>query len=83
MADKHKPSNNQENQKQEKRLNPYIRFTSVAFQMGATIYLGNLLGKWLDGKYNDGDKGFIVIMTLLGVGLSIYTVVKQLNRIKY
>lgn len=51
--------------------------------MGVIIYLFVILGKWLDGKYNDGDKGFIVIMTLLGVGLSIYTVVKQLNRIKY
>ena len=51
--------------------------------MGAIIYLFVLLGKWLDGKYNNNDKGFIIVMTLLGVAVSLYTVVKQINRIKY
>lgn len=70
---------NKENQKQEKRLNPYIRFTSVAFQMGATIYLGNLLGKWLDNKY---DKDFWEsIVTLFAVFLAIYQVISQVIKI--
>lgn len=71
--------NNKENQKQEKQLNPYIRFTSVAFQMGATIYLGNLLGKWLDTKY---DKDFWEsIVTLFAVFLAIYQVISQVIKI--
>jgi len=37
----------------------------------------------LDSKYNDGDKLFIIISTLLGVAASLYVVLKQLNRIKY
>ncbi|MCF8274495.1 MAG: AtpZ/AtpI family protein [Flavobacteriaceae bacterium] len=51
--------------------------------MGATIYLFVLFGKWLDTKYNGGEKLFIIIMTLLGVAISLYFVIKQVNRIKY
>lgn len=71
--------NNKENQKQGKQLNPYIRFTSVAFQMGATIYLGNLLGKWLDVKYNKDFWESIV--TLFSVFLAIYQVISQVIKI--
>lgn len=49
--------------------------------MGIIIYLFILLGKWLDSEYNNGDKLFVIFGTLLGVGVSLYTVVKQLNRI--
>ncbi|NMH89294.1 AtpZ/AtpI family protein [Flavivirga sp. Y03] len=51
--------------------------------MGVTIYLFVLLGKWLDTNYNDGEKRYIIIMTLLGVAISLYAVLKQVNRIKY
>jgi len=51
--------------------------------MGVIIYVFVLVGKWLDSKYNDGDKLFIIISTLLGVAASLYVVLKQLNRIKY
>ncbi|MCF7559627.1 AtpZ/AtpI family protein [Sabulilitoribacter multivorans] len=51
--------------------------------MGVTIYLFVLIGKWLDTNYNDGNKLYIIIMTLLGVGISLYAVLKQVNRIKY
>lgn len=49
--------------------------------MGVTIYLFVLFGKWLDGKFNNGDKLYIIIMTLLGVAVSLYAVLKQVNRI--
>ncbi|MEC3906331.1 AtpZ/AtpI family protein [Tamlana sp. 2201CG12-4] len=71
--------NKNENKNQKKQLNPYIRFTSVAFQMGATIYLGNLIGKWLDNKY---DRDFWEsIITLLAVFLAIYQVISQVIKI--
>jgi len=55
----------------------------IGFQMGVTIYLFVLLGKWLDTTYNDGEKLYIIVMTLLGVAISLYAVIKQVNRIKY
>jgi len=49
--------------------------------MGVTIYLFVLLGKWLDTVYNNGDRAYIIVGTLAGVGISLYLTVKQLNRI--
>ncbi|KFB01215.1 hypothetical protein IA57_05125 [Mangrovimonas yunxiaonensis] len=55
--------------------------SGVAIQMGVTIYLFVKLGKWLDAKYNPGGKAGLIIFTLLGVGVSLYVVLKQLNKI--
>lgn len=49
--------------------------SGVAIQMGFTIFLGNLLGEWLDQKF---EKTFLEdIFTLLAVFLSIYLVIKK------
>ncbi len=57
--------------------------SGIAIQMGVIIYLFVLLGKWLDATYNNGEKLFVIIGTLLGVAISLYVVLKQINRIKY
>jgi F0F1-type ATP synthase assembly protein I len=57
--------------------------SGIGIQMGVIIYLFVLLGKWLDANYNDDEKLYVIIFTLLGVAASLYVVVKQLNRIKY
>ena len=67
--------NNKENQKPEKQYNPYIRFSAVAFQMGATIYLGSKLGNWLDTTYN--KTFFTPSITLFSVFVAIYLVIKE------
>lgn len=78
-------NNNQDKKDQDPKrpLKNVAILSGVAIQMGVTIYLFVMLGKWLDSKYNNGDKLFIIIMTLLGVGISLYVVLKQVNRIKY
>ena len=65
----------------KKPLKNALVLTGVALQMGITIYLFVLLGKWLDTTYNDGTKMYVIITTLAGVGISLYAVVKQLNRL--
>jgi len=72
-----------QDQKPKNQLKNVAVLSGIAFQMGATIYGFVYLGKWLDSKYNNGDKLFIIIATLLGVGVSLYVVLKQVNRIKY
>lgn len=74
---------NQQDQKPKGQLKNATILSGIGIQMGVTIYLFVLLGKWLDSKYNNGDKLFIIIATLLGVGISLYVVLKQVNRIKY
>ena len=59
----------------------WIKFSTIPFQMGVTIYLGNVLGKWLDVKYE--TDWLATAITLLSVFLSIYIVIKgviQLNK---
>ena len=74
---------NKESKKPGKQLKNVAALSGIAIQMGVTIYLFVLLGKWLDTQYNSGGKLFLIIMTLLGVAISLYVVIKQVNRIKY
>lgn len=74
---------NNEKKKPEKPLKNVAILSGIAIQMGVTIYLFVLLGKWLDTTFNNGDKLYIIILTLLGVAISLYAVIKQVNRIKY
>lgn len=66
---------------QKKPLKNFLIHTGVAFQMGATIYLFVLLGKWLDANYNDGNKMYKIIGALSGVAISLYIVLKQLRKL--
>lgn len=79
-------NNKDQDQQQTKKENPLKQvavLSGIGIQMGVIIYLFVLLGKWLDTNYNNGEKLFIIICTLLGVAVSLYVVIKQLNRIKY
>ncbi|GAA0872786.1 hypothetical protein GCM10009117_19330 [Gangjinia marincola] len=58
-------------------LNQWAKFSTIAFQMGATIFLGNLLGSWLDEEY---EKAFFEPMvTLFAIFLSMFVVIRQVN----
>ena len=65
----------------KKSLKNALVLTGVAIQMGITIYLFVLLGKWLDSNYNDGKSMYVAFTTIAGVGVSLYAIIKQLNRI--
>lgn len=68
----------QDNKKQSKKqLNPFIRFSSIALQMGLTIYLGSKLGEWLDVKFNNTNQLYYKIVTLIAVFVAMYAVIKQ------
>ncbi|WP_308991803.1 AtpZ/AtpI family protein [Mariniflexile litorale] len=64
----------------KKQLKNAVVLTGIAFQMGITIYLFIMLGKWLDSKFSDGGKLFLIIGTLLGVAISLYVVLQQLKK---
>lgn len=66
-------------QKPNKPLKNAVVLTGIAFQMGITIYLFIMLGKWLDLKYSEDGKLFLILGTLLGVAISLYVVLKQLK----
>lgn len=62
------------------QLNKAMRLLGSGIQMGTTIYLFVLLGKWLDQKYNQ-EKTFLIICTLFGVFSSLYLLIRQLNKL--
>lgn len=67
--------------KKKKQLNKFLQLTGVGLQMGLTIYLGVWAGKKLDAYFGYEKKTFTIILTLVALVASIYSVISQLNRI--
>ena len=67
--------------KPKKQLNKYIVLTGIGLQMGITIYLAARLGKWLDATYTDNNT-YTIILTLLGITLSFYSLLRQLKNLE-
>lgn len=67
--------------KPKKRLNRYIVLTGIGLQMGITIYLAAQLGKWLDATYGDSNL-YTIVLTLLGIALSFYSLLRQLKNLE-
>lgn len=68
----------------QKKSNPkrnLARFSAISFQMGATIFLGAYAGKMLDEKYPSNKKWFTIGLTLFAVALSLYNVLRQVNKL--
>ncbi|PHS66854.1 MAG: hypothetical protein COB12_05325 [Flavobacterium sp.] len=55
--------------------------SGIGIQMGVIIYLFVKGGIWLDATYNLDGKAYTIIFTLLGVGISLFLVLQQTNRL--
>ncbi|NNF18248.1 MAG: AtpZ/AtpI family protein [Flavobacteriaceae bacterium] len=73
--------------KQPEKKNSTLRnvalLSGIAAEMGIIIYLGAKGGKWLDAHYENEKKIFTLIGTLLGLGLALWVVLRQIKKIKY
>jgi hypothetical protein len=58
-------------------LNPYLKFTGLAFQMAIIIAGAAYLGKYLDEKQQRDFPLFTMILSLVGVFVSLYIVIKE------
>lgn len=68
-----------EDSSKNKPINKGIRLAGAGLQMGLTIYLGYLLGQWLDKKF---ELNFLTeTITLLAIFLAMYSLIKQANQI--
>ncbi len=68
--------------KKPKPLNNYVKFSGMAFQMGATIALGAWGGSKLDEIVNPDSKIFTIILSLLSIGLSMYLVIREVIKMQ-
>lgn len=63
------------------KKNKYLQLIGVAAQMGATIFLGAFAGKKLDEKFPSNKKWFTMGLTIFAVIVSLYMVLRQVNKI--
>ena len=59
----------------------FARLSGIGLQMGATIFLGAYLGKYLDAAYPMEKKWWTIGLTLFAVVVSLYNVLRQVNKI--
>jgi len=69
------------NKPEDRKTRKWLILLSIPMQMGATIFLCSWFGGWLDEKYGNVKNTNQMIFTLLGVFLSLYYVVKQVNQL--
>lgn len=70
---------NQKKKETKKTLNKAIQLSGAGLQMGLTIYLGFLLGEWLDVKFETTYLEQTV--TLVAIFISIYLLIRQAKKI--
>jgi hypothetical protein len=75
-----------ENQKKQPKgkkdplpLNPYLKYSTLAFQIGGIIILGVWLGDWLDATYRPQAETpvYTIIFSLLFVFIALYVSLKD------
>lgn len=65
----------------DKKTRKWLVLLTIPMQMGATIFLFAWFGSWLDEKYGNVKSTNQMIFALLGVILSLYYVIKQVNQL--
>ncbi|MFD2598529.1 AtpZ/AtpI family protein [Sphingobacterium corticis] len=63
----------------KKKANKWLVFSTMPFQMGATIYAFYWVGQWLDHQYNVTGEWWMKGFTLLGVAASLYHFIRMVN----
>jgi F0F1-type ATP synthase assembly protein I len=71
----------EEKKKTKKQLPKFIQFSGMGLQIGLIIYLGSILGKWLDEKYANTGELYFKICTLASVFLAMYNVIRQVQNL--
>lgn len=59
----------------------YIQFVGMPFQIGGLIYLGHILGVWLDEKYPATPELYANICTLAAVFIAMATTIIQVIKL--
>jgi len=66
--------------KPNRKSNKWLVFTSMPFQIGATIYLFYWIGTLLDEKYQIDGGWWSKGLAMFGVVVSLYQFIRQANR---
>ena len=59
----------------------WIALINIPIQMGVIIFLFSYLGTWLDENHPSPKVYYNKILIMVGVGLALYNVIRQVNEI--
>ena len=76
-----KLKNHQRNNKEQKKLNAYAKYSSISIQMGLIIVIGTFGGKKIDIFFNLDFPIFTLILSISAVIIAVYLAIKDI--IKY
>lgn len=62
------------------RLRSFAKYSSIAFQMLATIGLSAWAGVWLDGHFHTKNPWWTIGLMLSGVLVALYQVIRSLTK---
>ena len=65
----------------KKKRNKWLSLINIPIQMGVIIFVFAYSGKWLDEKYLNDDNLYVKILVVLGVGIAMYNVNRQVQEI--
>lgn len=72
-----KPDSEKTDGKASSRARSYMKYSGMAFQMGAIILVGVWVGKKLDERFSTSTPWFTVGMALFSVFAALYIVLKD------
>ena len=71
----------EDNKSNNKNPSKWLALINIPIQMGVIIFLFSYLGSWLDEKYPSPKVYYVKILVIVGVFLSLYNVMRQVNEI--
>ena len=69
--------NSEEKNSSEKKVSPFIRFSTLGIQMGVIIAFFTWLGVYLDEKFQSKTPWWTLVLSLFGVCSSLILVIKE------
>jgi F0F1-type ATP synthase assembly protein I len=63
------------------RINTYLKFTAIAFQMGVLITIAALGGRWLDDKQGNETPVWTIVLTLIAIFASLFQIIREVIKL--
>lgn len=71
---------NSKDENRTKKVNSAAKYSAIGFQMIATIGLFSFIGYKIDESQKNEHHLFLAIFGLVGVGLALFQVIKQVTK---
>lgn len=61
----------------QKQPNPFFKYSSMAIEMGLVIGVANWCGRKLDAYYHTNSHPYTIVLSLVGISLALYLMLKD------